>query len=43
MCVTQGVQPGAVWQSRGVELGGGWEGGSRGRECIYTYGWITLL
>ena len=39
-CITQGAQPGALWQP---ERGGGvcgvvlWEGGSRGRGYIYIY------
>ena len=30
--ITQGVQPGALWQPREVGWGGRWEGGSRGRR-----------
>ena len=29
---------GALYQPRGVGLGGRWEGGSKGRGYIYTYG-----
>ena len=28
----------ALYQSRGVGWGGRWEGGSKGRGYIYTYG-----
>ena len=28
----------ALYQPRGVEWGGRWEGGSKGRGCMYTYG-----
>jgi len=27
-CITQGIQSGALWQPRGVGLGGRWEGGN---------------
>ena len=30
-CITQGAQPGALWQLEG------WDGGSRGRGYIYIY------
>ena len=30
-------------QPRGVGWGGRWEGGSRGRGHIYTYGWFMLM
>ena len=37
-CVTQGAQPGALRQPRGVRWGGGWDEGSRRREtCIYLW------
>ena len=42
-CMTQGTQTGALWQSRGVGGGGGWEGGSGGREHGCTYDWFLLL
>ena len=42
-CITQGAQPGVPWQPRGVGLGGGWDGGSRAKGYIYTYGWLGLL
>ena len=28
----------ALYQPRGVRWGGGWEGGSKGRGYMYTYG-----
>ena len=34
----QETQTGALCQPRGVGWGGRWEGGSKGREYIYTYG-----
>ena len=34
-CITQGAQPGAMWQLRGVQWDKGWDGGSRGRGHIY--------
>ena len=37
-CITQGARPSALWQPRGVGWGGRGEGGSRGREHVYTYG-----
>ena len=33
-----GTQTGALCQPRGVEWGGTWEGGSKGRGYMYTYG-----
>ena len=37
-CITQGAQPGALRQPRGVGWGREWEEGSRGREtCIYLW------
>ena len=41
--ITQGTQPGALWQPRGVGCGGRWEGVSRGRGHMYTYGWFMLM
>ena len=37
-CMAQETQTGALYQPRGVGWGGGWEGGSKGREYMYTYG-----
>ena len=35
--MTQGTQIGALYQPRGVEWGGRWEGGSRGGDiCILS-------
>ena len=36
--MSQGTQTGSVHQPRGVGWGGRWEGGSRGRGHMYTYG-----
>ena len=41
--ITQGAQTRALWQPRGVRWGGWWEGGSRGRGHMYTYGWFKLM
>ena len=38
----QETQTGALCQPRGVGWGGRWEGGSKGRDYIYTYGWFML-
>ena len=37
-CMAQETQTGAMYQSRGVEWGGRWEGGSKGRGYMYIYG-----
>ena len=43
--VTQGAQPGALWQPRGVGWGGGWGEDSRGRDTYilmtdsHSIGW----
>ena len=36
--LAQETQTGALYQPRGVGWGGRWEGGSRGRGHVYTYG-----
>ena len=36
--MAQETQTRALYQSRGVEWGGRWEGGSKGRVCMYTSG-----
>ena len=36
--MVQETQTGAWYQPRGVGWGGRWEGGSKGREHMYTYG-----
>ena len=41
-CITQGAQPGALWQPRGVGWGGGWEGDSRGRGYL-LYLWLIHI
>ena len=38
--MAQETQTGALYQSRGVGWGWKWEGGSKGRDYIYTYGWF---
>ena len=37
-CVAQEAQTGALYQPLGVWWGGRWEGCSRGRGHMYTYG-----
>ena len=37
-CMAQETQTGTLYQPRGVEWGGRWEGGSKGRGYMYTYG-----
>ena len=39
-CMAQETQTGALYKYRGVGWGWKWEGGSKGREYIYTYGWF---
>ena len=39
---TQKTQTGSLYQSRGVGWGGRWEGGSKERRYIYTYGLFML-
>jgi len=41
-CMAQETQTGALYQPRGVGWGGRWEGGSKGRGYIYTYGQFML-
>ena len=36
------TQTGDLFQSRGVGWGGKWEGGSKRRRYMYTYGWFML-
>ena len=36
--MSQGTQTGALYQPRGVEWEGRWEGGSKGRGHMKTYG-----
>ena len=35
--MAQETQTGALYQPRGVQWGGRWEGGSKGRGYMYTY------
>ena len=37
------LKPRTLWQPREMRWGGQWEGGSRGRWHMYTYGWFTLM
>ena len=37
-CMTQETQTGCLYQPRGVGWGGIWEGGSKGRGYMYSYG-----
>ena len=37
-CMAQETQTGPLYQSRGVGWDGRWEGGSKGRGYMYTYG-----
>ena len=37
-CIAQETQTGALYQPRGVGWEGRWEGGSKGRGYMYTYG-----
>ena len=39
-CMDQETQTGALYQPRGVEWGGRWDGVSKGRGYMYTYGWF---
>ena len=41
-CMSQETQTGALNQPRGVGLGERWEGDSKGRGYMYTYGWFML-
>ena len=37
-CMAQETQTEALYQSRGMGWGKRWEGGSKGRGYMYTYG-----
>ena len=39
---SQWTQTGALYQPRGVRWGGKWEGVSKGRGYMYTYGWFMF-
>ena len=41
-CMAQETQTGALYQTRMVGWGGSWEGVSKGRGYMYTYGWFML-
>ena len=41
-CLTQETQTGPPYQPRGVGWGERWEGGSKVRGYMYTYGWFML-
>ena len=41
--MSQKTQTGALYKPRGVGWGGRWEGGSKGRRDMYTYGWFMLM
>ena len=41
-CMSQGTQTGVLYQPRRAGWGGRWEGGSRGRRHMYTYGSFML-
>ena len=40
--MAQKTQTGALYQPEGCDGGGKWEGGSKGRSYMYTYGWFML-
>ena len=40
--MAQETQTGALHQPRWVKWGGRWEGVSKGRGYMYTYGWFIL-
>ena len=40
--MAQETQTGALYKPRGVGWGGRWEGDSKGRGYMYTYGWFML-
>ena len=41
-CMAQETQTGALYQPRRVGWGGRWEGASKARGYMYTYGWFML-
>ena len=41
-CMAQETQTEALYQPRGVGWEGRWEGVSKGRGYMYTYGWFML-
>ena len=40
--MAQETQTGALYQSKGMGWGGRWEGDSKGRGYMHTYGWFIL-
>ena len=40
--MAQKTQTEVLYQLRGLGWGGRWEGGSKGKGYMYTYGWFTL-
>ena len=40
--MAQEIQTGALYQPKGMGWGGRWEGGSKGRGYMHTYGWFML-
>ena len=40
--MAQETQTGALYQPRGGGWGGRWEGGTKGRGYMYTYGWFKF-
>ena len=42
-CVTRGTHAGALGQPGGAGENGRWEGGSRRRGCMFTYGQFMLM
>ena len=42
-CMAQETQTGAMYQPRRMGLGGRWEGVSKARGYMYTYGWFMLM
>ena len=40
--MAQEAQTGVLYQPRGVGWGGRWDGGSKGKGCMCTYGWFML-
>ena len=41
-CIAQETQTGALYKHRGVGWGGRWEGRSKARRYMYTYGWFRF-
>ena len=41
-CMALETPTGALYQPSGMGWGGRWEGDSKGRAYMYTYGWFTV-